>query len=565
MSRNYIPFLLCLGLSLSCGDGRHPVGTLLVGPSGGTVGLDDSSAMLKVPAGAVGSQTEVTIERPQEGTLPAGAVPGTLVKIGPQGLEFQKPVTLTVSYAGQDLPQKDTTWLRMIQLLAGGKLGSTLFVSHDAAATTLSAKIVKGGTYVLADLKLANATVSTEQKQIKDVDVLFVVDNSNSMAQEQQNLAANFPKFIDRLDQAGINYHVGVVSTDLGAGNYGLPSCEVAGGDGGKLWSNPSVAGCQPPSDPWIAKTGTTTNVPGGDVKGAFSCIAQIGTGGCGFENTLEAARRALDPALNVNPGFVRKDAALAVVMLTDEDDCSAEKSQLYDSSQSSLADPLGPLTSFRCFEFGVSCDINDREKPGPRKSCAPAYDWLYKVKDYETFFKGLKPPGRVMMAAIAGPDAPVEVGVDANNPTLKPSCQSANGMAVPAIRIKALMDSLGAFGHFNTGTDASGKPVSVDICSPDFSPALSHIGKLVTTKILTSWCLPYDPVDTNPLTSGLEPDCVVVGAKAGPIPACTAASTDACYSVEAGKCAQSSAVLRIENANPADLGDHIYAVCLVL
>jgi hypothetical protein len=552
--------LLCV--PLSCGNARHPVGIIIVGPAGGTVGLDDSSAMLQVPAGAVDSETEITIERPQEDALPAGAVPGTLVKIGPQSLAFKKAVKLSVSYASHNLPQKDTTWLRLIQVLASGKLGSTLFVAHDAAATTLSAKIVQTGTYVLADLKLAGATVSTQQKQIKDVDVLFVVDNSNSMAQEQKNLAANFPKFIDKLDQAGIDYHVGVVSSDLGAGNYGLPSCEVAGGDGGKLWNTPNVAGCKPPADPWISKT----NAPGGDVKGAFSCIAQIGTGGCGFENTLESARRALDPTLNVNPGFLRKDAALAVVMLTDEDDCSADKAKLYDPNQSSLTDPLGPLTSFRCFEFGVSCDINDREKPGPRKSCAPAYSWLHGVKDYATFFKGLKPPGRVMMAAIAGPAEPVTVGVDANNPTLKPSCQSQNGMAVPAIRIKALMDSLGAFGHFNTGKDAGGKAVSVDICSPDFSPALAHIGELVTTKILTSWCLPYDPVDTNPLTPELEPDCVVVGAKSGPIPACAPGSTGACYSVETGqKCAQSSAVLRIQNANPADLGAHVYAICLVL
>ena len=558
--------LACCGGLLFCGDGRRPVGELVIGPSGGTVELDDTSAVLQVPAGAVGSETEVTLKKLSEGQLPTGAVPGTLVEVGPPGLALQKAAKLTIRYQSQSLPQKDTTWLRMVQLLAGNKVGATLFVAHDAGASTLSAKIVKAGTYVLADLKLAGATVSTEQNKIKDVDVLFVVDNSNSMAQEQQNLAQNFPKFIQKLDQAGLGYHVGVVSSDLGAGNYGLPSCEVAGGDGGKLLSQPHIAGCTPPSDPWISKVNGTSNVPGGDVAAAFSCIAQIGTGGCGFESTLESARRALDPTLNANPGFIRKDAALAVILLTDEDDCSAQKTSLFDPNQSSLTDPLGPLTSFRCFEFGVSCDINDRTKVGPRQGCQPDFDWLFKVDDYRTFFQGLRPPGRVMLAAIAGPDQPVEVGLDAQNPVLRPSCQSSNGMAVPAIRIKALMDAFGPLGYFNKGRDASGKEIDVDICSSDFSPALSLLGDMVTTKVLTSWCLPYDPVDTNPLTPALEPDCVVMGSKAGVIPACTGSDTSACYSIEAATtCQASSSVLRIEKADPASLGDQVYAVCLVL
>jgi len=565
IARNIVIGLAAVAL-LACGEERRPVGEVVIGPSGGTLQLDDSSAIVQVPAGALDKQTEITISKPTGAGLPKGGVPGTLVEIGPAGLKFQKSVKLTIQYDAQSLPQSETTWLRAIQVLDGGKLGATLFVSHDPTTTSLTAKIAQTGTYVLADLKLANATISTEQKQIKDVDVLFVVDNSNSMAEEQQNLAQNFPKFIQKLEQAGLSYHVGVVSSDVGAGNYGLPSCELAGGDGGKLWNNPMVAGCYPPKDPWISKVNGVTNLTGGDVTSAFSCIAQIGTGGCGFENTLESARRALDPALNVNPGFVRKDAALAVVFLTDEDDCSAQKPQLYDSNQSSLTDPLGPLTSFRCFEFGVKCDINDRTVAGPRKSCQPDYDWLYKVADYGTFFKGLKPPGRMMLAAIAGPEQPVEVGMDGQNPVLKPSCQSVNGKAAPAIRIKALMDSLGAYGLFNMGQDASGNQVPVDICSNDFSPALSFLGDLVTTKVLTSWCLPYDPADTDPLTTGLDADCVVVGSKAGPLPACTPGTKSACYSLASGQsCTSSSSVLKIENASPTDLGDQVFAICLVL
>jgi hypothetical protein len=345
------------------------------------------------------------------------------------------------------------------------------------------------------------------QSPEKDIDFLFVVDNSNSMAEEQQNLSKNFPKLIEALRSEKLggkipNVHIGVVTSDLGAGNYGLPSCEVAGGDGGKLQSQPRIAGCTPPSKPYIQYIDGVTNIksatedPVEQVKEAFQCIAEIGTGGCGFEQQIESARRALDPKLNVNPGFIRKDAYLVVVFITDEDDCSAQKPLLFDSNQSTLNDPLGPLTSFRCFEFGIQCDINDREKTGPRKGCKPAHDWLHSIDEYTQFFKGLKPPGRVMLFAIAGPTDTVEVGFDAQNPVLRPSCQTSMGRGVPAIRIKALIDGFGKDGSFNRGTDPSlTQDVPVNICSQDYSPALRLLGrKLVST--LGSQCL------TKPLTT---------------------------------------------------------------
>ncbi|MBU0611790.1 MAG: hypothetical protein KKI08_28195, partial [Armatimonadetes bacterium] len=282
----------------------------------------------------------------------------------------------------------------------------------------------------------------------KDVDLLFMIDNSGSMEQEQELLRRQFPKLIEALRSPKLgnqipNVHIGVVSSDLGAGQYGLPSCEVSGGDGGKLQNTPRLAGCTGPSDPWISYIDGVTNIPGcsGDpvecVKSAFGCIAQLGILGCGFEAQLESARRALDPKLNINPGFIRPNAFLAVVFVTDEDDCSARDPQLFDPQQQGLTDPLGPLTSFRCFEFGIQCNINDRNKVGERTNCVPAFDWLFSVDDYIKFFGTLKPSkDRIIMAAIAGPLEPVVVGKDGPNPSLKPSCQTADGFAVPPIRI---------------------------------------------------------------------------------------------------------------------------------
>ena len=336
----------------------------------------------------------------------------------------------------------------------------------------------------------------TPSQGTNKLDVLFVIDNSGSMQQEQQALTAAFPTLLARLrdpllgaDASGLpctsadrrgcrlpDLRVGVVSTDLGAGNYSLPSCEVAGGDGGKLQTTPRVAGCTAPSDPWIAYDPKTdqTNVKTGATKPlerageAFRCIAELGIGGCGFESPLEAARRALDPKLAVNAGFLRADARLLVVFITDEDDCSAANPQLFDPAQQGAHDPLGALSSFRCFEFGVTCDINDRTVVGPRTGCKPSTQgWLKPVSDYVAFFGSLKPiKGQVQLAMLAGPTTPVAVGQQGGMAVLQPSCQSANGLAVPPLRLQALVDAFG-------GTSAS-------ICDSDYKPALEQIAAAV-------------------------------------------------------------------------------------
>jgi len=399
----------------------------------------------------------------------------------------------------------------------------------------------------------------------KDLDILFVVDNSNSMAEEQKALAGAFPQFVDMLAtmSGGMpNVHIGVISSDLGAGNYGLPSCEVPGGDGGKLQSQPKAAGCMPPNGAFITYINGVTNVPGAGsaldrVKSGFSCIAEIGTGGCGFEQTIESSRRALDPALGTNPGFVRPAAMLAVVYLTDEDDCSAQKPQLYDPTQSNLTDPLGPLTSFRCFEFGIQCDINDRTVVGPRTGCVPAYDWLYKVGDYVTFFKALKPPGQLVMAALAGPDQPVAVGKDAYNPALQPSCQSNQGKAVPAIRFKTLLDAFGTASFFSS------------ICAQDYGPALKQLGTLLAAQ-LGGACL-QQLKDTDPSQPGLQASCVVddqLGGVSTPIPACSAQTGPCgpcpCWRVVPdSKCgALSGYALQVARNSPAASGTIVRARC---
>lgn len=330
---------------------------------------------------------------------------------------------------------------------------------------------VPEGNTLSLDIRLApNATSGLPSK----LDVLFVVDNSGSMGQEQLALANAFGEFLSTVGAVFGDVRIGVISTTLGAGDFALPSCSKVGGDQGKLQNAPRTAGCTAPSDPWISiVNGKATNTGASDASDAFSCIARLGVDGCGFEQTLEAVHRALDPTLDTNPGFLRKDAMLAVIVLSDEDDCSASDDGLFSPARTGLNDPLGPLTSFRCFEFGITCDGNNRDS-GNKLNCKPRADgrYLHATKRYVDSLVALKGTSeRVFFAVVAGPTSAVSVGRDGNNPVLRASCTSNTGVAVPALRLNAVAKAL--------NPNLAQKPI-YSICTPQL-PMTAVAQQLVT------------------------------------------------------------------------------------
>lgn len=319
----------------------------------------------------------------------------------------------------------------------------------------------------------------------RDIDILFVIDNSGSMQEEQTSLATNFNRFINVLNniEGGLpNVHIGVVSTDTGAGPFNISGCS-GNGDNGVLQSAPTSA-CTPPSGAFIQDIdngGTRMKNYTGALEDAFVCIARLGIDGCGFEQPLESMRRALNGSNPTNTGFLRPSAFLAVVIISDEDDCSTEDTSMFDTSQTSISDPLGPLSSFRCFEFGVKCEPDDPRTPGPRQNCVPRDDsqFMFKVDDYVTFLKGLKDdPSMVIVAAIIGNPEPVVVGAnDMANPELEPSCVSASGEADSAVRIAHFVDQFPQRGTVQT------------ICNDDLSDALNVIAQLLA-KVIGNPCI---------------------------------------------------------------------------
>lgn len=124
-------------------------------------------------------------------------------------------------------------------------------------------------------------------------DILFVIDDSCSMTEEQQALAANFRTLLDHVQNENIDFQIGVTTTDV------------------------SPTGAQG------ALIGPIISSSSADPESEFAAQVMMGTNGSPFEQGLEASRLALSQ--NINAGFVRADAGLVVIYLSDEDDQSPD------------------------------------------------------------------------------------------------------------------------------------------------------------------------------------------------------------------------------------------------
>lgn len=153
------------------------------------------------------------------------------------------------------------------------------------------------------------------------VDLLFVVDNSESMLGEQENLIGSFPGFIEAMRTSLVDadsYHVGVTTTDSNFGN--APDCRLDGALITELQGeNTSASTCGPYA------SGSSFMTEADTLETAFPCAAQVGTGGIPFERPMDTMRAAISPAMVApgacNDGFVRDDALLVIVVITDERD----------------------------------------------------------------------------------------------------------------------------------------------------------------------------------------------------------------------------------------------------
>ena len=193
------------------------------------------------------------------------------------------------------------------------------------------------------------------------LDFLFIVDNSASMCEEQTNLTKNFRAFTEFLFDdlnASADYRLAVVSTDLAnvneRGTFLYKPAPPVRPANCELAEPYDTADCPAGASPIIRADDIGANCAAddkdcfkADLERQFRCRATLGTSGDSFEKGLEATRLALscggpngrlfaqcceggvyNPACNIpegaeEPAFLRPDAVLAVVIISDEDDCS--------------------------------------------------------------------------------------------------------------------------------------------------------------------------------------------------------------------------------------------------
>jgi len=233
----------------------------------------------------------------------------------------------------------------------------------------------------------ATLTTNFTQKINNEIDILFMVDNSSSMTEMQSKLYDQLPVFMNKLTglQNPPSLHVAVVSSDMGAPGDSTTAimCTPAGNQG-QFQSMPRgncAASTITAGDTFISSDTSSKNFTD-PIATVFQCIALLGDKGCGFENQLASIDRALGgdgQQPSTNAGFLRPEAYLGIVILTNEDDCSAPaNTPLYSlaGGQQNVANQYGPIANYRCNQFGHLCT-----EPGGAVEAPP-----------------LQPPGNAMM-----------------------------------------------------------------------------------------------------------------------------------------------------------------------
>lgn len=363
------------------------------------------------------------------------------------------------------------------------------------------------------------------ENPLRDVDLLFMIDDSGSTDNKQRNFTQNFPAFIQKLREipGGLpNVHIGVVTSDMGAGGVMTTNMCMGMGDAAKFQVTDHTTGVNcglNGADQFIvaSNNGAMTNLQAGrTLEDVFTCMATRGSDGCGFEHQLKAIDVALNPRPTWNPmnaNFLRPDAYLAIIMLTDEDDCSGPDADADIYTNSPPGWDLNSMCAFR----GHLCGGKTPTGAGfraPLSTCTanPNPMGLTPVSDFIDHVKALKPghPEKIIAAAIAGWPAPNQEATavysisgggggrfgGGGDAQIDQVCTQAGG-GTPGLREKAFLEG---FQHHTLQT----------VCQANFSGALTNIADLVKA-VVGNPCLsgPVRDIDMN--TAGTQADCNVV------------------------------------------------------
>jgi hypothetical protein len=379
------------------------------------------------------------------------------------------------------------------------------------------------------------------------LDVLFIIDDSPSMLEEQTKLAEQVPRLVNLLLTGGIDFddsipvgefpaveslHVGIVTPDLGHStepphNFTAlvdfnPTSACMRNDGfGKAGFMQTEGLSGEPRQPCAAVTppeGTLyLNYPepgftAADLVNDVECVTGQDDG-CGFEQQLEAILASDRNA--ANSGFSREDSLLAVILITDEDDCSTTDPRIFDT----IPNPgntmfQGPFTSTGDVQVNLRCWKHSQA--------------LQSIERYVGGIAGLKDdPSQVVFAAITGipedgsldrmnflsdedrydailahadmVETPDPASDDTPGQQLRPACTATDGSgaAVPGRRV---VETVKGLAEANTGVGT----VVESICAADYAPALNAIVDRIAAA-LRQLCLPRPLIRNSQNVVGCE------------------------------------------------------------
>jgi hypothetical protein len=145
------------------------------------------------------------------------------------------------------------------------------------------------------------------------VDIVMIIDNSTSMKAQQDRLSQQMPSLVTALQNLKMDYHVVVITTSMGLS-----------GDGGRFVGSPKILTSQTPN-----------------LADALTQRVVQGETGSDMERGLDSLEAALSMSYlsSEGAGFLRDDALLAVIELSDEND----KSQGDANHYASMLDKLKP------------------------------------------------------------------------------------------------------------------------------------------------------------------------------------------------------------------------------
>ncbi|HLT40858.1 MAG TPA: hypothetical protein VK034_31490, partial [Enhygromyxa sp.] len=359
----------------------------------------------------------------------------------------------------------------------------------------------------------------------------------------QAKLVGSIDTLVAALDAGGADYRIGVTTSDNGnlwcpagnttpeSGKLVLSSCKSRLGDflfgndvdvqdlacndlcsldGAALEITPTATQVDPNPipRPWVERIGGATNLPAGtDVADALRCFLPQGVNGCGFESQLESMYlsvvRAMTPT-EAHYGFIRPDSVLAVILVTDEADCSANDDSIFqaDGNQVFWSDPMAAYpTSAVCWNAGVVCvgdpsaydscdpvnkDVNGNSNVSDEQAVLhPVSRYTGLLADLEADLQQLQPGREIVVGYIGGVPSngvPFYADVSLTDPAYQdsfgigPGCSAPNPLdpnwpitAVPPVRARDV-------------TEAFGEGTLYSICESSYGSALADIaGRIVT------------------------------------------------------------------------------------